>query len=254
MLRVFLPTCAAAVLCVLAVLGPVRAGGGSPIAQADKSLAGQFLVATETLRDPRFARTVIYLIRHDAGGAQGFVVNRPLGEIALAKLLEQMHMDASSASGQIRLHGGGPVEGRRVFVLHTSDYSGTGTTQVKDGVSVTSDPDILQSIAAGKGPRRLRLIAGYAGWGAGQLDSEIEEEAWIVVPPDAAPSSRASSAGASARRRSASASGTDQTMETWSPGSGSSASTAPPRPAPWNHCSATLRCGRAQAKFATTAI
>ena len=133
-----------AVVSIVALLAVVALDRPANPAPQIKSLAGDLLVASPEMRDPRFARTVIYLIRHDAAGAQGFVVNRPLGEIALAKLLEQMQMDASSASGQIRLHGGGPVDSRRIFVLHTSDYNGTSTTQVKNGVSVTSEPEILE--------------------------------------------------------------------------------------------------------------
>jgi putative transcriptional regulator len=127
---------------------------------------------------------VIYMISHDAAGAQGFVVNRPLGEILLARLLAQMRMDGSSASGTVRLHGGGPVESLRIFALHTSDYTSAHSTVVKDGVSVTSDPDILLAVAAGKGPRRLRLVLGYAGWAPGQLEAEMEAGAWIRAAAD----------------------------------------------------------------------
>ena len=101
-------------LSALALLtGAVTAQPANP-APRTRSLAGELLVASPEMRDPRFARTVIYMISHDAGGAQGFVVNRPLGEIPLATLLERMRMDGSSASGRVRLHGGGPVESLRI--------------------------------------------------------------------------------------------------------------------------------------------
>ena len=147
-------------------------------------LTGELLVASPEMRDPRFARTVIYMVSHDASGAQGFVVNRPLGEILLAKLLEQMRMDGSAASGKVRLNGGGPVESLRIFALHTSDYTSPHSAVVKDGVSVTSDPSILLAVAAGKGPRRLRLVLGYAGWAPGQLEAEMEAGAWIRAAAD----------------------------------------------------------------------
>jgi len=153
-------------------------------AQRTASLGGDLLVASPDMRDPRFARTVVYLIRHDASGAQGLVVNRPLGDIALGKLLDQMRRDGSTASGNVRLHGGGPMEGRRMFVLHTGEYTSAGTTAIKNGVSVTTDPDILQSMAKGQGPRRVRIVVGYAGWGPGQLEAEMEAGAWIRAAAD----------------------------------------------------------------------
>jgi putative transcriptional regulator len=172
------------VLSTLALLAGVIPGRPADPAPRIRSLAGELLVASPEMRDPRFARTVIYMISHDASGAQGFVVNRPLGEILLAKLLEQMRMDGSSASGKIRLNGGGPVETLRLFALHTSDYTSTHSTVVKDGVSVTSDPAILLAVAAGKGPRRLRLVLGYAGWAPGQLEFEIQANGWLHSTAD----------------------------------------------------------------------
>ena len=172
------------VLSTLALLAGVIPGRPADPAPRIRSLAGELLVASPEMRDPRFARTVIYMVSHDAGGAQGFVVNRPLGEILLGKLLEQMRLDGSSASGTIRLHGGGPVESLRIFALHTSDYTSTHSAVVKDGVSVTSDPTILLAVAAGKGPRRLRIVLGYAGWAPGQLEAEMEAGAWIRAAAD----------------------------------------------------------------------
>lgn len=155
-------------------------------ARRSRSLAGELLVATPELRDPRFARTVIYLIRHDDRGAQGFILNRPLRALPLAGLLDQLGMDSSGVTGTIRLHAGGPVEPRRFFVLHTSDYAGTGTEVVKDGVSMSSEPDVLGAIASGRGPRRVRLLVGYVGWGPGQLEAEMEAGAWIRAGADEA--------------------------------------------------------------------
>src|SRR5688572_14125746 len=161
------------VLSALALLAGVVSGGAANPAPRIRSLTGDLLVASPEMRDPRFARTVIYMVSHDASGARGFIVNRPLGEMLLARLLAQMRMDGSSASGSVRLHGGGPVESLRVFALHTSDYASPHSDVVKDGVSVTSDPDILLAVAAGKGPRRIRIVLGYAGWAPGQLEAEM---------------------------------------------------------------------------------
>ena len=170
-----------AVLSVLVILGGSRLVGGAP---PIRSLAGELLVATPEMRDPRFARTVIYMMRHDSHGAQGLVVNRPIGEVPIAQLLERLRMDSTGATGMIRLHAGGPVEPLNVIVLHTSDYASDGTMSLKDGISVTVEPTILRAIADGKGPRRVLFALGYAGWAPGQLESEMEAGAWIRAGAD----------------------------------------------------------------------
>ena len=158
----------------------------SPQAQ-NARLAGQLLVATSELDDPRFTRTVIYMVRHDARtGAMGLVVNRQLGEVPMAVLLKQSGLPGEGTKGSVRLHVGGPVEATRIVVLHTDDYAGPDTVKVANGVAITSDPSILKSIADGKGPRRARFTLGYAGWAPGQLEAEMEAGYWIVVPSDAA--------------------------------------------------------------------
>jgi putative transcriptional regulator len=156
-----------------------RAGTGS--------LAGQILVATPEMQDPRFARTVIYMVRHDATGAQGLVLNRPLRrEIPLAVLLDQVGMESKGVQGMVRLHVGGPVEVQRVSVLHTAEYVGQGTLSIKDGIALTSEPDILRAIAQGKGPRRALFALGYAGWAPGQLEAEMKTGAWVRASADEA--------------------------------------------------------------------
>jgi putative transcriptional regulator len=148
-------------------------------------LAGQLLVATPELEGPTFARTVIYMVRHDARtGAMGLVVNRQLGEVPMAVLLKQSGLPSEGAKGSVRLRVGGPVEATRIVVLHTDDYAGPDTVKVGNGIAVTAELSILQSIAEGKGPRRARFTLGYAGWAPGQLEAEMEAGYWIVVPTD----------------------------------------------------------------------
>lgn len=149
-------------------------------------LTGQLLVATSEMPDPRFAQTVIYMIRHDASGAQGLVVNRPLREVPLALLMEQLGMESKGVQQTVRLHAGGPVDTQRILVLHTSGYASDGTHPVKDGISVTWEPDILRAIAQGKGPRRTLFAVGYAGWGPGQLEAEMKTGAWVRADADEA--------------------------------------------------------------------
>jgi putative transcriptional regulator len=150
------------------------------------SLAGQLLVATDELKDPRFVRTVIYMVHHDRGGAMGIVVNRPIGNTSLAALLEGLGIEGNGAKGGIRLHYGGPVEPRRGFVLHTTDYASESTRVVKDGIALTVGAEILRTLGTGTGPRLSLVAFGYAGWAPGQLESEIAAGAWVVVQSDEA--------------------------------------------------------------------
>jgi putative transcriptional regulator len=175
-----------AVVAAAVVLGAALWTAEPASTQAQNAhLAGQLLVATSELEDPRFSRTVIYMVRHDARtGAMGLVVNRQLGEVPMAVLLKQSGLPSAGAKGSVRLHVGGPVEATRIVVLHTDDYAGPDTVKVANGIAVTAEPSILQSIAEGKGPRRARFTLGYAGWAPGQLEAEMEAGYWIVVPTD----------------------------------------------------------------------
>jgi putative transcriptional regulator len=174
----------------LLVLLVAATGGGQPARPAQpwpgRSTTGQLLVATDDLRDPRFARTIVYILRHDATGALGLVVNRPVGTLPLARVLESLGRDPEGAGGEIRVHYGGPVEPERGFVLHTPAWEGGDSRVVHDGVAVTSDPAIFDAIARGTGPRRAMFAAGYAGWAAGQLEAELQGGFWLVVPADEA--------------------------------------------------------------------
>jgi len=161
-----------------------KAGQTPPARPKAGGLAGQLLVATSELKDPRFVRTVIYMVQHDPGGAMGLVVNRPLGETPLAALLEGLGIEGNGAKGGIRLHYGGPVEPRRGFVLHTTDYASESTRVVSGGIAVTVGTEILRAIGTGTGPRRSLVALGYAGWASGQLEGEIAAGAWVVVPAD----------------------------------------------------------------------
>ncbi len=161
-------------------------GKGPAVRPKPAGLAGQFLVATTELRDPRFVRTVIYMIRHDASGAMGLIVNRPMGEMPLARFLEKLGMDGKEVRGDIRVHYGGPVEPGQGFVLHTTDYAIEGTQVVNDGIAITWQPGILSAIGAGAGPRRSLLAMGYSGWAPGQLEGEIKRGSWVIVPADEA--------------------------------------------------------------------
>ncbi len=160
----------------------VRAG--IAVAAQPATLAGQLLVARTALRDPRFIRSVVYLVHHDAGGAMGLILNRPIGEASLSELLKQAGVEGTGVNGEIRVHFGGPVEPGRGFVLHTADYKIEGTQVVKDGIAVTARPEILRAMGSGTGPHKSLFALGYAGWGSGQLEAEIKAGDWEIVPAD----------------------------------------------------------------------
>ena len=147
-------------------------------------LEGQLLIAMPAMQDPRFARTVIFMCAHNSDGAMGLVVNKLFGSLTFSELLEQVGIEATGVKNQIRVHFGGPVESGRGFVLHSPDYVKEGTLVVESDIALTASVDILKAIAKGQGPRHSFLALGYAGWGAGQLDSEIRANGWLNAPAD----------------------------------------------------------------------
>jgi len=147
-------------------------------------LAGQILVAMPSLSDPIFSQTVIFLCAHGEDGAMGIVLNRALQQPSFAGLLQQLDIQPSPPQRAIRLCAGGPVEGARGFVLHTTDWREDSTLEIDGTFALTTSLDVLKAIAEGAGPRACLLALGYAGWGPGQLEAELAENAWLSVPPD----------------------------------------------------------------------
>ncbi len=150
----------------------------------DYSLLGQLLVAMPGMQDSRFEKTVIYMCAHSTEGAMGLVVNKPCVEISFPDLLTQLGIEQDDATDRIDLHFGGPVESSRGFVLHSPDYLRDASLVVDHNIALTATIDILKAIANGAGPRRSLLAIGYAGWGPGQLDSEILNNGWLHVDAD----------------------------------------------------------------------
>jgi putative transcriptional regulator len=155
-------------------------------------LDGQMLVAMPGMADSRFARAVVYLCAHSQDGAMGIVVNQPASKVSFPELLVQLEVIAPEESirlparaGAVRVLKGGPVETGRGFVLHSADYFvDNSTLPIDDGVSLTATVDILRAIAKGSGPNRAVLALGYAGWAAGQLETEIQHNGWLNCPAD----------------------------------------------------------------------
>jgi putative transcriptional regulator len=159
--------------------------------------SGELLIASAQIRDPRFYHAVILLVRHDAKGAFGIVINKPLGEQPIAALLaaaaagkgqgETKRGGADAGiEGTIRVFEGGPVQPERGFIVHSPDYRRAETTTVDHIVAVTPTIDTLRDIGHRKGPKKYFFALGYAGWGAGQLEAEMARHDWFTTPADEA--------------------------------------------------------------------
>ncbi|HQT63960.1 MAG: hypothetical protein B7Z75_03740 [Acidocella sp. 20-57-95] len=148
------------------------------------SLTGQVLIAMPQMADPRFNQSVIYLCAHTPEGAMGIVVNQPLNKPKFKDLLKQLEIEPSPPGREIRLCTGGPVENNRGFVLHSPDWTSDSSLYVDDTHLLTASLDILQAFAQGGGPEQCLMALGYAGWGPGQLDEEILQNAWLTAPAD----------------------------------------------------------------------
>jgi putative transcriptional regulator len=149
-------------------------------------LSGQVLIAMPAMQDPRFAQSVIYLCAHSAEGAMGLVINRPVENLTFDDLLRQLSIEPVPPARRIQVQQGGPVEQVRGFVLHTTDWIQDGSLRVNAAMALTASIDVLREIARGGGPRLGFLALGDAGWGPGQLDREISENAWLSAPADEA--------------------------------------------------------------------
>ncbi len=155
-------------------------------------LDGQLLVAMPGMPDDRFARSVIYLCAHSEEGAMGIIVNRPARKVMFSELLVQLDVikpdeaiRLPAQAGSVQVLKGGPVETGRGFVLHSNDFFiDNSTLAIDSGVSLTATIDILRAIARGAGPDRALLALGYAGWSAGQLEDEMQDNGWLNCPAD----------------------------------------------------------------------
>jgi putative transcriptional regulator len=150
------------------------------------SLAGQMLIAMPQMQDHRFHRSVIFLCAHSEDGAMGLVVNKLFDAVTLPELMEKLGIPAAGLSGRLRVHSGGPVEEGRGFVLHSADYLEEDSLVVGKDLALTATLSILRAIGRGEGPRRSFLALGYAGWGPGQLDAEMQANGWLHVSADEA--------------------------------------------------------------------
>ena len=152
-----------------------------------RSVKDHFLIATEKMKDNRFEKTVIAMLENDKDGAWGLVINKPIGSLPIALLIDPL-LNTSEEREElykvnILVFWGGPVETKKIFVLHSNEYQSDSTNNY-GSFSISQDYYILFDIAKNKGPEKSLVILGYSGWGSGQLEGEMERDHWILSDLD----------------------------------------------------------------------
>jgi putative transcriptional regulator len=149
-----------------------------------KFLTGRLLLAMPGIGDPRFERAVIAMCSHDASGALGIGIGHHLADVSLHTLLDQFEIDTGGVA-DAPIHAGGPCEPQRGFVLHSDDWGGQGTINVAGRWALSSTIDVLRVLDRAEGPSQWLVALGYAGWGEGQLDTEMRRHGWHVADGNA---------------------------------------------------------------------
>lgn len=150
---------------------------------AGNSLRNHFLLAMPSLKDPMFAHTLTYICDHSEDGAMGLILNQPMN-MEISAVFAQLDIPVDEVIGAQQVLCGGPVQSERGFVLHSNDSEWDSTLAISDELSLTASRDILDAIASQQGPEKAIFILGYAGWGPGQLEQELEENSWLTLPAD----------------------------------------------------------------------
>ncbi len=155
-------------------------------------LSNHFLLAMPGMADPNFTGAIVLVAEHSEKGALGLVVNKPTS-MTLSTLLSRIEREGESTDAASAAHPGaeqpvffgGPVQGDRGFVLHQPMGNWNSTVKIGEDIALTTSRDVLEAVAGGHGPARLLVTLGYAGWGPGQLEAEIGQNAWMTMPADA---------------------------------------------------------------------
>ena len=150
--------------------------------QTWQSLKGQFLMAMPALADPNFYQSVVCLSEHNPKGAMGLVITRVHPEVNAKMIFDELGIPATAGAEKISVHIGGPVHLNEIFVLHGAPFIWEGSMMVTADLALSNSRDILEAIATGSGPRAFIIALGCAGWGPGQLESEIRSNSWINGP------------------------------------------------------------------------
>jgi putative transcriptional regulator len=173
------------ILALIATPAILSAAPSDPAAAPEQpSLKGYFLIATPSMRDPRFDRAVILMVSHDRDGAFGIVINRPLGERPLVDVLAAFGKKDAAAMVNVPVFLGGPVQPEISFIIHGIDYRRPETRTINARLAATPAKDVLADIASNQGPAKSLIAFGYAGWAPGQLESELSRNVWYTAPGD----------------------------------------------------------------------
>lgn len=153
-------------------------------------LKGKLLIAMPNMGDTRFDRAVVFMCDQDENGAMGLIVNQTIPEIEFSDLVNQLKIESDirvdTPQTDMIVMNGGPVEAARGFLLHSSEFSKKDTMRFEPDYGVTGTVEALKEVVQGRGPEKKLFMLGYAGWGAGQLEAELQHNAWLVVDPDPA--------------------------------------------------------------------
>ncbi len=149
-------------------------------------LNGQILLAMPSIGDPRFNKAAIYICAHDEKGAMGIVINNVLKGLEFGSLLKDLEIESNITLPERLQHlpviCGGPVETARGFLIHSDDFKQADTIEVQEDIFVTGTIDALTALTENQSPKNMIFALGYAGWGAGQLEQEVRENAWLTLP------------------------------------------------------------------------
>jgi putative transcriptional regulator len=160
-------------------------GSSSPAATPTAAtLVGRFLVAAPSMPDGRFQKSVIFICKHDDEGALGIMVNNKVEDLPLGQVYKQLGIELPKGTPEVPVLFGGPVEPTRGLVLHSADYKREETLVIEGGMALTASLEVLKDMAGGAGPKKAWLALGHSGWAPGQLDREMQDNAWLVVDGD----------------------------------------------------------------------
>jgi putative transcriptional regulator len=150
------------------------------------SLKNHFLVAMPGLNDDNFSGAVVYICEHNIDGAMGLIINQQL-DIPAKAVFDRLELKYNQPEGDELIFDGGPIQQDRGFILHTtSDQQWESTLHIGGDISLSTSKDILGDIALGTGPKDALITLGYSSWGGGQLEEELKENSWLVIPADSA--------------------------------------------------------------------
>ncbi len=146
------------------------------------SLKGQFLIAMPSMLDFNFAHTVTCLSEHNQEGALGIVINRMIPSLKAESIFKELKLAYNSQTAEIPIYIGGPVHENEIFILHGYPFTWEGSIQITADLAMSNTMDLIRAIARGEGPDSYLIALGCAGWGAGQLESELAQNAWLTCP------------------------------------------------------------------------